>query len=1476
MVDCKYLDILQAFDPSKFITDEYNGDQEKEIGSYCSIFPQKMDDIESFIVDEKQTVMVCMNRLSGSEEEAIRYQIQRRLLPKYQLVNSSPFPEMFNPKLFWMSHDSRKLVLVTQEINSEFELRVYDTLTCFKAFTQYDENEGKDILLQAPFLLSIKIDSSSQVSNAFMSKDYTKLIVQLDQNKQPISNEIQSKYSSLLMIFDIKDALNKTISLSHDKLIDIQKEQDSVKSQQFTQDGIHILNFNTAFDFGFQQALDNKNKLILDFHHYTVQSNQDTASHKFILSFKSSQTYNPNLMIVDFNNPLDNVIVALLNFDQNQDDIQIKDDFIVHVKYDDNKNISQLIGYQYDGENKTLSSQFTFHPLIEKASTIQIVNIEKDKHITYLISSLVKEGDELKEKQNQYLIQHSFQNLIYIYQDVSQFLNTTKPDIWGNQENHRFEPDYFKLFNITSAYMNPYYPKYIVYYFTNGAFAIAKHQERRSIFRTWSSEKDQGFSIEQLEYEARFAFDDIVQNKVKLIKRLEPITFMMVRDIASASNSENKCEVERWLGFYRNGIFYNLIRFENYTLKNIPLIHYQYRQSRILSDISLIEFYLYNENELRYNSVTDKLFKKQAHEIEDILIITLNKNEKIKYVRINKKIGNFDYDNQASLKKIDTNTLITFVINSEDFDQFYTNYEHFKVSTEQILSHYNDVYYSKNSYNRVILKKQKQSNDCEINYIHQSIKYKLKLRTDQQFDVKLISVFDNYVLIQSLDNRLFLFRTGSLYEIMLPAQFKSREFKIKSKFDCKLLRKFKLIFNECETCLVEADNNCYDCVNRNRKRYSILKVIVDSFEANKGTSKGSFLFEGFIPEYSYFKYCDAENNRYDFYDSRTNIKISSVETIFCQAEARFLKALSITPNRKILNLLKRNQPLIRQLLKCHGNLGNLIDVVNLKETVLESLQEEFQLFQKCDIPLIFIELKCKPSSLGQAIRSDAKRCVKLLLDIFLEFQDNFVTGLTIDKNLRQLIKNNYDVKELLEKDILLIKLDDIQESSQFVKSNKIEYFTCYQKENPETKFSNIQEFNQYSFGTVQSRENLYPCEFRLTCLKSTFERIDLFFDALKNHNNLEIYENEVIQLIIDYYWSDRVILQLKRNFMVYLVFLTLLVFNVLDSVFNKSTDENQNVTDNRIGWLVTCQTLIICIFNTLYLTRWAKLFFRQVKYNYQIKWYKNKEMNLNFLFYSIIYPIVILNDSSEHQEGLLIYQILMLVFGFYQLNFHLQIYEGFSFMISMFYEAFIDLKYFVAFFVLIIVEFALLFLLAFKGQSKEQYEGLSIFGGYMMMAFRLSTGDFELDTFKDQNNFFILIAWGIWIVSVLALNMIFLNFIIAVISGTFDKVMQNQVSQQYKKKVELFTNTDQVWGCFIIRKPLEVSGEQQSWNGFVKDVKRSVQSNSQKTQKNMDFKLNECNELMSSSYIDIQNLYSKESNIILNEIEEIQKLLSQL
>ncbi|CDW80874.1 UNKNOWN [Stylonychia lemnae] len=82
----------------------------------------------------------------------------------------------------------------------------------------------------------------------------------------------------------------------------------------------------------------------------------------------------------------------------------------------------------------------------------------------------------------------------------------------------------------------------------------------------------------------------------------------------------------------------------------------------------------------------------------------------------------------------------------------------------------------------------------------------------------------------------------------------------------------------------------------------------------------------------------------------------------------------------------------------------------------------------------------------------------------------------------------------------------------------------------------------------------------------------------------------------------------------------------------------------------------------------------------------------------------------------------------------------------------------------------------------------------------------------------ISLSWIIWLIAVLILNIVFMNFIIAVISESYEKVMQKLVAQSYKVKANmiverelLLTPQNEVERRFyfpeyiILRRPIETN-----------------------------------------------------------------------
>ena len=100
----------------------------------------------------------------------------------------------------------------------------------------------------------------------------------------------------------------------------------------------------------------------------------------------------------------------------------------------------------------------------------------------------------------------------------------------------------------------------------------------------------------------------------------------------------------------------------------------------------------------------------------------------------------------------------------------------------------------------------------------------------------------------------------------------------------------------------------------------------------------------------------------------------------------------------------------------------------------------------------------------------------------------------------------------------------------------------------------------------------------------------------------------------------------------------------------------------------------------------------------------------------------------------------------------------------------LDLKFFLTFFVITVIEFGLLFTTLVE--NSDTYTNIGTLG-YYIMAIRTSLGDFDVDNYGDVQDHFMLatLRWVIWLIAVLVLNIIFMNFIIAVISESYAKTM---------------------------------------------------------------------------------------------------------
>ena len=121
--------------------------------------------------------------------------------------------------------------------------------------------------------------------------------------------------------------------------------------------------------------------------------------------------------------------------------------------------------------------------------------------------------------------------------------------------------------------------------------------------------------------------------------------------------------------------------------------------------------------------------------------------------------------------------------------------------------------------------------------------------------------------------------------------------------------------------------------------------------------------------------------------------------------------------------------------------------------------------------------------------------------------------------------------------------------------------------------------------------------------------------------------------------------------------------------------------------------------------------------------------------------------------------------------FYIRVYDSFSCMVSLLKGAFWEVRYFLCFYLVFIIQFGLQFTILEDGVILDTYIGVNRFG-YFIKSFRVSMGDFDTDSYQTFSRSISITAWIVWVLAVFVLNIILMNFIIALISDAYAKVMQ--------------------------------------------------------------------------------------------------------
>lgn len=90
----------------------------------------------------------------------------------------------------------------------------------------------------------------------------------------------------------------------------------------------------------------------------------------------------------------------------------------------------------------------------------------------------------------------------------------------------------------------------------------------------------------------------------------------------------------------------------------------------------------------------------------------------------------------------------------------------------------------------------------------------------------------------------------------------------------------------------------------------------------------------------------------------------------------------------------------------------------------------------------------------------------------------------------------------------------------------------------------------------------------------------------------------------------------------------------------------------------------------------------------------------------------------------------------------------------------------------------------------EEYDIIGPFAGFIISSFRASLGDFDFEAQQYLTTGENYLYWFIWILMIVILTIVFLNFIIAETSASYEKVKSRLDAMIFKEKASMISEAE--------------------------------------------------------------------------------------
>ncbi|CDW77824.1 wd-40 repeat protein [Stylonychia lemnae] len=590
----------------------------------------------------------------------------------------------------------------------------------------------------------------------------------------------------------------------------------------------------------------------------------------------------------------------------------------------------------------------------------------------------------------------------------------------------------------------------------------------------------------------------------------------------------------------------------------------------------------------------------------------------------------------------------------------------------------------------------------------------------------------------------------------------------------------------------------------------------------------------------------SENQGITFYSQHNQNPVCQVDIFFTSLDLQKMRDIIHMNTDQQIKSVKQD---LNIYLKYYPGLGNIFNSFALKPQILEQISKLIQTSDQSAQKLIILRDQIGGKTpLQLAIEKNQVKSISILLELMIKYQENKHLNCFIDENLVQLMKFQIDLSEYFDTSMSIFQIT--HEDFPPLHQNGEEIIVGY---------CNIDKIDNID----QKYEEIFSAH---------LDEVANDQDVLSTTDVNEYFESTTIQTIIKYKWEAYTKRFFERQFYLYLIYLLTFIFEIFYSLSNGKTQKDY-IEDDRILTVIIITKMICSLILIYFLNQEVKQARKQEGYLKEIQ---------NLFDFSLIisyFVMTIIEFGFQAQKLLILAQIIVVILSFMKLYFFLRIYDGFSFLVTMMSSVFYDLQYFIAFFLIFIFQFGLILTILFQAQWIEEYDKITTVA-YFLMAFRISSGDFQLDAFKDQDSFLVGLSWILWLVGVIVLNVVFMNFIIAVISESYEKVMQKSVAEQFRVKVQMIAEREIHFSkedtqnpylfpkYLILRRPIDtIDSDSGEWQGFIKDLKSTIKVQNLKLKNEIIQNLNQS-----------KNHHKKQDKIAQSQInqEELSQIKSKL